>query len=263
MNKRKVPEVVGKKVPIAKNYSSKYQNHMMPGKYTSCQKSRKNVNNINNNPTLLQRQAVIKKPLSSHSRSQAQPIPSISKDYDDLRKRLQELKDLMKSIREKYNKAEKQLTLEHQCELNKLEKQQKNKMTEMDGKYGTTSKQEAIKTQIETMKRNAEKLLNDGKQEEYQNMIKQIRNIESQMIVSDKYSRMREIEARKEPMVRAYQIKIHQTKAKQESEIHKLYRERDEELAPIQAEYNELDKKLHGDASRVARSILCRKDHCY
>ncbi|OHS97232.1 hypothetical protein TRFO_36585 [Tritrichomonas foetus] len=285
MKKKNVPGVIGQQIPTSqqgKRNAAGYQRRIPPSRPN--QKSQ--LSNDQKGPTpLAQRQmANIKKPIaqqtSSHSgassRSRGNPnqinshqisnqrskkeIPAISNDYEKLRQRLQELKDLLNQIKEKWERIETQKVAEHKSIMDQLNKNHLQKIRELEGSFTPQSKQDAMTKQIQAMKDQAEAFKNEGNMEKYQAMMRQAKSVETQMFENERYSKMREIEARKQPLLRAQQIKIQQTKEQQKAEIDKIHRERDEELKPIQEEYDKLDKRLHGDAEKVARSPLCRKD---
>ena len=284
MNRRNVPHVVGKQIPssqqryqkkslIKKPLANQQQTHSRP------QTNNQNASQVNRNKNSLQkpqppqRQQIstsnsygnVIKNTNMNSNKNANPaaIPAISREYDQMRLRLQELHEILAQLEAKWSKIIEQKTNEHESIKNQAIKQHDMKLKQLEQSFTQTASSNrsiAMKNQVDEMKKRAEELRNDGKLAEADTLIRQAKSVESQMMDGERYSKMRELEARKQPLIKAHQIRMQQLKDQHESEINKLKKDRNAEIEPIKAEIEKLEKRIHGDAAKAARSKLCLKE---
>ncbi|KAK8897864.1 hypothetical protein M9Y10_000092 [Tritrichomonas musculus] len=304
MNRRNVPNVVGKQIPTSaqrnrrnsptKNPTSNLQvrsriqgSNQSPSQINRTKSSarpppsqqqkqtlvsrntNKNTNiNANKNTNLdanknINLNSNKNSNLNSNKNGNTNAIPAISREYDQMRQRLQELKELLAQLEAKWSGIIKQKESQHESIKNQLIKQHDTKMKQLEQSFTQTtssSRNMAMKSQVDEMKKRAEALRNDGKQSEADALIRQAKDVESQMIDGERYTKIRELEARKQPLIKAHQIKMQQLKEQQESEINKLKKDENIEIDPVKAEIEKLEKRIHGDAAKAARSKLCLKE---
>ena len=285
MNRKNVPPVVGKQIPssqqrIRKVSPTKNSAHSQPPPRSRIQNNNQSASQANRPKTTAQKPPpsrnqqpssnkndnFAKKDMNNQSSNKsANPnaIPAISREYDQMRLRLQELKELLTQLEAKWSKAIDQKTAEHETIKSNTIKQHDMKLKQLEQSFtqtGVSNRNNAMKNQVDEMKKKAENLRSEGKNSEADALLRQAKSVESQMIDGERYTKIRELEARKQPLIKAHQIKMQQMKEQQESEINKLKKDRNIEIEPIKNEIEKLEKRIHGDAAKAARSKLCLKE---
>lgn len=279
MKRQQIPKVVGKQINTSQSSNRKVSPAKLPPQSSQSKKQ------VDSKPKPAVTRAPVESskakppnilPRSNQSSSQSDvsqsstkstqktnQIPAISREYDRMRLRLQELKEQLAQIEAKWSTTISEAENRYQSSIAQSTKQHELKLKQIEQSFNSqasSSRNATMEKQINEMKIRADNLQQEGKSNESQQLLKQAKELEMQLKGGESYFTMRELEARKQPMIKAHQVKMAQMKEHHEGEMRKFEQNKKIEIDPIASEIARLEKRLHGDAAKAARSPLCRKD---
>lgn len=184
-------------------------------------------------------------------------VSSLPRKMEDLMALLEELKRKYAEIKQRWEPQIERQKAENESSMNKLLAEIERKIKEIEDSFNSSASNQ-ITPALQALKDKADRLQKEGNTEESQQAMREYRNLETQMIDNSRWSKMHELEARKDQARKMQAQRVKTLSESNQTKLDRLIKGMEEELHPIAIQIEEIEKRLHGDQAKLARSPLCK-----